>query len=141
MLSVLEEEKAQGHISKRSLVLLAKALGGPVFWSIILGTMVVNQVATLAQVGLLGKWAKAYEVQNREDVNVPYYLSIYGGIVVVATITYAVGSWVWALGSVRSGVRIHAELLDAVFSATVRWLDSTPQGALSSRFPSFVRTR
>jgi ABC-type multidrug transport system fused ATPase/permease subunit len=127
-LSVLAEEKAQGHISKRALSLLAKSLGGPVFWLIVIGLMIVNQAASLAQVAVLGAWAREYDVKPREDVVVAYWLGLYGGIVFLATGTFAVGFWVWTIGSVRSGVSIHEQLLDSVFAATMRWLDSTPQG-------------
>lgn len=42
------------------------------------------------------------------------------------------------LNSCRS--RQHGKLLTSVFSATLRWLDSTPQGRLISRFTRDIRT-
>lgn len=78
-------------------------------------------------------------------------------MVILGVLAMTLGFTVWVSGAVRSGMVIHkkvssqppkwviysltkprfpSQLLNSVFSATLRWLDVTPQGRIISRYDS-----
>ncbi|CED83676.1 Multidrug resistance-associated protein/mitoxantrone resistance protein, ABC superfamily [Phaffia rhodozyma] len=137
---VLAEEKAEGHVSIRAVRLLIDSLGGPLFWVGVLSSFTLDQVLTLGQTWWLGQWSEQYDIKAPDDVSISYYLGLYCLLVLFGTLAMTSGYTIWQFGAVRSGMRIHHQLLNSVFSASLRWLDSTPQGRIVSRFVRDTRT-
>lgn len=98
-------------------------------------------------------------------LQVQFYLFWYCILVLGGTAAMSIGFAVWAGGAVRSsvpfslpstrgdedpddpssspfcsGMVIHKKLLTSVFSASLRWLDMTPQGRIISRFTRDMRS-
>ncbi|KAL7413558.1 P-loop containing nucleoside triphosphate hydrolase protein [Mrakia frigida] len=140
---VLAEEKAEGRVSRQAINLLISSLGGWIFWLVVLTSIVLDQFLVLAQTWWLGEWADQYDPRHPEDasnVSVKFYLFYYCTLVLGGTAAMSIGFAVWAGGAVRSGMVIHKKLLTSVFSATLRWLDMTPQGRIVSRFTRDMRS-
>jgi len=87
----------------------------------------------------LGHWGRAYLGHSPSEVDVPFYLTTYGVIVVSGMIVYSAGFAVYVFGSIRASRKIHNMLLDAILGTTLRWLDSTPIGRIVSRFTQDIR--
>jgi len=54
------------------------------------------------------------------------YLSIYGLILLGATICYTTASGLYVFGALRASRTIHAKLIDAVLGTTLRWVPQCP---------------
>lgn len=54
------------------------------------------------------------------------YLTIYGLILLAATIGFTTASGVYVFGTLRASRTIHAKLIDAVLGTTLRWVPQCP---------------
>ena len=116
---------------------MISSLGGWVFWTVVLASLFLDQFLVLAQTWWLGQWAEQYDPRHPEDasnVSVKFYLFWYCMLVLGGTAAMSIGFAGWAGGAVRSGMVIHKKLLNSVFSATLRWLDSQSSPLLGPRF-------
>jgi hypothetical protein len=64
------------------------------------------------------------------------YLSIYGLILLVATIAYSTASGVYVFGALRASRIIHAKLIEAVLGTTLRYVPIRIGISKSSIIPS-----
>jgi hypothetical protein len=69
---VLAEEKAEGRVSRKAIKLLITSLGGPIFWIVVLGGLIIDQSFILLQTWWLGEWSRQYSVvDDISEISVP----------------------------------------------------------------------
>jgi ABC-type multidrug transport system fused ATPase/permease subunit len=84
-------------------------------------------------------WASQYEGHSSNEVNVLYYLAVYGALLLVGTFVYSGGYTVFLFGSISASRQIHERLISSVLAANLRFLDQTPVGRIISRFTLDIR--
>ncbi|KAF9560868.1 P-loop containing nucleoside triphosphate hydrolase protein [Agrocybe pediades] len=134
---VVNEEVAQGHLSWNSVELLLSALGGRysvIFFAFWISFIVAEQVVSTLQLWFLGLWGLQYDLKDGLEVNALFYLTIYSLIAVMGMTIAFLGASLYNRGIVRSSRQIHEKLVHSVFSATFRWLDTTPTSRITTRF-------
>ena len=131
---IVAEEKGEGRISKRAMFSFFNNFGGPFFWVIYFGLLIAGQGVSVFQTWWLGIWAKAYDEHDWKDVSIPYYLGLYTVWVVIGIIFLAASEMVFYWGAMKACRQIHQKLVDTIFGAYVRFLDTTPVGRIISRF-------
>ncbi|KZO90158.1 P-loop containing nucleoside triphosphate hydrolase protein [Calocera viscosa TUFC12733] len=130
---IVTEEMAQGRVRWVSMKLLLNAFGGVFSWLSALTGFVLAVTVDTFSMWWLGHWAQAYATFG-SHLNIPYYLSVFIGLVVLHQICYGTGAVIYTFGTTRASRKIHAELCDSILRSTFRWLDSTPIGRIVSRF-------
>lgn len=80
------------------------------------------------------------DIMAKQEVDVKYYLVIYFLIGVVALIMSSLRSLILFIGSLNASRRIHAQLLEKILRAKVRFYDTTPIGRIVNRFSSDMET-
>lgn len=132
---IKDEEKSEGRISRKALISFFNTFGGPSFWILYFGLLLFGQAVTAFQTWWLGRWAAAYEHANQpSDVSVTYWLGLYMVWVLIGIGSIGVSAMVYYLGAMRASRVIHALLVDKIFGAYMRFLDTTPVGRIISRF-------
>lgn len=84
-------------------------------------------------------WASQYESHRAADVNVVYYLAVYGILLLIGIIVYTGGYTIFLFGSISASRQIHEKLITSILGTTLRWLDVTPVGRIISRFTLDIR--
>ncbi|KAJ7491024.1 P-loop containing nucleoside triphosphate hydrolase protein [Mycena latifolia] len=139
---VVAEEIDIGHVSWAALKLYVLALGGrhPVFYFVSIGIcMFVTDSLINLRTWYLGYFASQYEDQDVSEVNVPYHISIYGGILFLTLAVYFCNSLIYLHGMVRASTVIHTELMQSILGTTLRWLDITPTSRVIARCTQDLR--
>ena len=123
---------------KARLLLRADAcstFGGPVFWLLYFSLLLGGEGITAFQTYWLGRWARAYnDAEDWRQVSVVYWLGLYIVWVVTGLIAIIGASILYYVGAIEASRVIHRKLVDRVFGAYMRFLDSTPMGRIISRF-------
>ncbi|PVG02126.1 hypothetical protein CPB86DRAFT_772767 [Serendipita vermifera] len=136
---IVAEEVALGRVSWPALKMYLTSLGGFVFWITFVGGFFLADLVGALQTFWLGFWASQYEHHPSSEVNVLYYLGVYGGLLMIGTIVYTTGYTVYVFGSLSASRKIHDRLVTAILGTTLRWLDLTPVGRIISRFTMDIR--
>ncbi|CAG7846211.1 ATP-binding cassette transporter abc4 Short=ABC transporter abc4; AltName: Full=ATP-energized glutathione S-conjugate pump abc4; AltName: Full=Glutathione S-conjugate-transporting ATPase abc4 [Serendipita indica DSM 11827] len=136
---IVAEEVALGRVSWPALKMYLTALGNSAFWIVFLGGFFVADLLSVVQTFWLGHWASQYETHPTSEVNVFYYLLVYGGLLLIGMIVYSTAFTVYLFGALRASRKIHDQLITSIFAATLRWLDTTPVGRIISRFTVDIR--
>jgi ABC-type multidrug transport system fused ATPase/permease subunit len=84
-------------------------------------------------------WASQYEGHPSGEVNVVYYLTVYGALLLIGTIVYSGAYLVFLFGSIAASRKIHERLMSSILAANLRFLDQTPVGRIISRFTLDIR--
>ncbi|KAE9407351.1 P-loop containing nucleoside triphosphate hydrolase protein [Gymnopus androsaceus JB14] len=106
-------EIQEGRISGSSVKLYTSAIGGNhavLYFSALLGMMLLTQAMGIVQTWFLGYWTSQYERPSK--VPVVFYLGIYG----------------------EFGLFIFGALAEVILGTTMRWLDKTPTSRIVTRF-------
>jgi ABC-type multidrug transport system fused ATPase/permease subunit len=141
---ILAEEIAEGHVSWDAVKLFINGLGGthPVtFWVFFVGGLSLCFTLQTVQTWFMGYWAEQYDIYPPEQVNIAFYLTIYGLILLAMVISYTTGSGVFMFGSIRASRTIHRKLIESVLGTTLRWLDTTPTSRVITRVTQDIRAR
>jgi ABC-type multidrug transport system fused ATPase/permease subunit len=139
---IVAEEIAEGHVSWDALQLFFKALGGShvfLFWIFFVGGLLLSEAFLAGQTWFMGHWAEQYALYPPGSVDVTFYLSAYGLLVLAGAIAYATGNTVYIFGAVRAARSIHGRLIEAVLGTTMRWLDTTPTSRVITRVTQDIR--
>ncbi|KIJ45713.1 hypothetical protein M422DRAFT_227467 [Sphaerobolus stellatus SS14] len=136
---IVAEEIALGHVSWRAMRMYLSSLGGISFWVIFLVSMLLAQTANSFQSWFLGYWAEQYNGQPAESVRVPFYLLMYGLILLAIAVLYSTGMATFALGSVKASRKVHQDLIKGVLGTTLRWLDTVPTARIITRCTQDIR--
>lgn len=73
-------------------------------------------------------------VNMKKEVNVVYYLTVYGLLGLGYAILSFIREGIIFSGSLRASRKVHQELLHSVLHAKFRFFDSTPIGRIMNRF-------
>jgi ABC-type multidrug transport system fused ATPase/permease subunit len=138
---VVEEEKGTGRVSRTALYQYFAYSGGVIFWSIFIFDVLAGEFLFAYCNYFLGLWSKAYDrASSPSEVNIAYYLGIYCILTFFEVFAYNSQSLMWCFGALRSAKRIHANLVDHVLGANMRFLDQTPVGRLIGRFTKDMKS-
>lgn len=161
---VQEETRAEGSVKWAVYGTYYHASGGFLFWASVLLLFCCAQASILGQDYWIKVWSAAYdtivvsrlhtlyrfvpqsitsfaqEIKDGSAVDVGYYLGIYFLIGMLSLCLTTMRSLVLFLGSLRASRKIHAQLLDRILRAKVRFFDVTPLGRIVNRFSSDLET-
>ncbi|PBK89813.1 ATP-binding cassette transporter [Armillaria gallica] len=133
---IMTEEIQEGHVSWPSLRLYLIAIGGnhaALFFGAFFGTFIVQQGLSTVQTWYLGFWASQYENHEPSEVNVFYYLGVYGLLLLVTFLLYIASFSVYVFGAIRASREINSKLMKSILGTTLRWLDTTPTSRIITR--------
>ncbi|KAK0203772.1 hypothetical protein DFS33DRAFT_1431870 [Desarmillaria ectypa] len=140
---IMAEEIQEGHISWPSLKLYLTALGGNhamLFFVIFVGSYIVQQVLSTGQTWFLGYWASQYDGdRDPSEVNVFYYIGVYGLLLLCTFLFYIVAYVVFVFGAIRASRSINQKLIKSILGTTLRWLDTTPTSRIITRCTQDIR--
>lgn len=89
----------------------------------------------------LGRWARAYDqAEDHTDVSVTFYLGLYFVFVLIGLVQLAASAILFYMGAVKASREIHKRLVNTIFGAYMRFLDSTPVGRIISRFTKDMKS-
>ncbi|KAG6371568.1 ABC transporter type 1, transmembrane domain-containing protein [Boletus reticuloceps] len=128
------EEIAEGHVSWSAVLLYLLGWGGraPVlYWCLFVFGMSATHASRVVQNWYLGYWAEQYRESSM--VNVGYNITIYTSILCCTVTLYSLSYTVNLVGSLRACKTIHDRLIEKIFGATFRWLDTTPVARVITR--------
>ncbi|KAH0838658.1 P-loop containing nucleoside triphosphate hydrolase protein [Lanmaoa asiatica] len=129
------EEIAEGHIGWSAVLLYLLSWGGraPVLnWGLFVFGISATHITKAVQSWYLGYWAEQY--QESTVVSVGYNITIYSLIMWSTVVLYSLSYMARLLGSLRASKTIHDRLVEKIFGATFRWLDTTPVARVVTRF-------
>ncbi|KAL4267318.1 ATP-binding cassette transporter C [Pleurotus pulmonarius] len=138
---IAEEEIAVGHVEWPILKKYFDSVGGKhplLFYIALVGGFILNQAIFTFLTWFLGLWAAQYE--TRQNVSATYYLTLYGCFVLVALLIHILSQIVYIRGTLRASKEIHAQLIDVVLGATLRWLDTTPTSRVITRCTQDIKS-
>ncbi|KAI9431405.1 P-loop containing nucleoside triphosphate hydrolase protein, partial [Lactarius indigo] len=139
---ILTEEIAEGHVSWDAVKLFINGLGGAhtvLFWILFpVGLLLCDALMTV-QTWFMGYWAEQYDIYPPDQVNIIFYLTVYGLILLATTTSYIVGLGVYTFGALRASRTIHRILIGTVLGTTLRWLDTTPTSRIITRVTQDIR--
>ncbi|WVQ74585.1 hypothetical protein IAR50_004186 [Cryptococcus sp. DSM 104548] len=138
---IKDEEKSEGRISKRALFAFFKTFGGPVFWFLYFALLIGGQAMSSFETYWLGRWARAYdESEDPRNVSVAFYLGLYFVFVLIGLVELAASAILFYMGAVKASREVHRRLVNTIFGAYMRFLDSTPVGRIISRFTKDMKS-
>ncbi|KAH8986103.1 hypothetical protein EDB92DRAFT_1949382 [Lactarius akahatsu] len=109
------------------------------FWITYAGGMLLFSTFMTMQAWFMGYWAEQYDIYQLEQVNITFYITVYGLILLVATASYTMGFGVYMFGALRASRAIHRTLIESVLGTTLRWLDTTPTSRVITRVTQDIR--
>ncbi|KIJ38955.1 hypothetical protein M422DRAFT_258371 [Sphaerobolus stellatus SS14] len=140
---IMAEEVAEGHASWKSMKLFFSALGGKypiIFYTTWLLAITLSDWAEMFKLWFLGYWGSQYEdPTTRAEVNVLFYLGIYGVITLLNLCTFCAAYLYYVWGSLRASRNVHHQLVTSVLGTTLRWLDETPTSRITTRCTQDIR--
>ncbi|KAI9431381.1 hypothetical protein H4582DRAFT_2085045 [Lactarius indigo] len=139
---ILTEEIAGGHVSWDAVKLFINGLGGAhsvLFWILFPVGLLLYDALMTVQTWFMGYWAEQYDIYPPDQVNITFYLTVYGLILLATTASYIVGLGVYTFGALRASSTIHRTLIGTVLGTTLRWLDMTPTSRIITRVTQDIR--
>ncbi|KAI0711031.1 P-loop containing nucleoside triphosphate hydrolase protein [Cerioporus squamosus] len=133
---VAPEEISQGHVSWSTVKAYLSDMGGShplVFWSLIAVGLLLSQTFNVSQSYWIGYWAQQYQDHEISSVSVSYYLAVYLGLICSDFVFHWSSFVIYLSGVIRASQKIHKSLVNSIFHATLRWLDTTPTSRIIVR--------
>jgi ABC-type transport system involved in cytochrome bd biosynthesis fused ATPase/permease subunit len=138
---VSEEEKSEGRVSRAALIGYFSLAGGPIYWSIYYIVILLGEILFAGCNWWLGRWSQAYdEAADPRTVSIVYWLGMYVILMVAQLMCYNWTSIQWLFGALRASNKIHANLVDHILHAPMRFLDKTPTGRILGRFTKDINS-
>ncbi|PPQ64837.1 hypothetical protein CVT24_008202 [Panaeolus cyanescens] len=140
---ILAEEIQEGHVTRKSIMLYLRAVGGkrPVFFAVFwMLTMIASPAAETFSVWFLGFWSGQYEGRPPQEVNVSFYLSMYVLTLIGMQVFFAVNDMTFIIGAQRASRFINNTLVESILTCTMRWLDETPASRIIARCTQDIGT-
>ncbi|KAH8997804.1 hypothetical protein EDB86DRAFT_2828663 [Lactarius hatsudake] len=138
----LEEPNETAKSADGKLILAEEIAEGNVSWDAVYAAgMLLFSTLMTVQTWFMGYWAEQYDIYPPDQVNITFYLIVYGLILLMATGSYTAGFAVYTFGALRASRTIHRILIDSVLSTSLRWLDTTPTSRIITRVTQDIRAR
>lgn len=134
---IVAEEIALGRVAWPAIKLYTESVGGPLFWALFIGGILLSFFLSAFQVWFLGYWASQYT--DRESASVPaarlvlilisdnpclpYLLSFLGIFILiacVANLVFAISATFYVFGNIKASRIIHAKLITSILRAPLR---------------------
>jgi ABC-type multidrug transport system fused ATPase/permease subunit len=130
---VLEEERAVGRISRKTMFQYMSNFGNPLFLAGLWFAVSLGQTGNILANFWIAKWSDAYERHGR-DTNAGFYLAVAALIAVSMAVIEAITSTFYQRGAWTAAKKIHQRLVRGVFLSPISWFDVTPVGRVINRF-------
>ncbi|EIN07942.1 P-loop containing nucleoside triphosphate hydrolase protein [Punctularia strigosozonata HHB-11173 SS5] len=137
---IVAEDIAHGTVGMDAIMLYLRNVGGPWFWFWRLTFVATSAAFKLYEPYFLGIWSNQYMDHDAADVPATKYLSGYAALCLLELVTGALAWTLWLAGSMRASARIHRLLVESVFGATFRWLDTVPVSRVIARCTKDIRS-
>ncbi|KAH8986106.1 hypothetical protein EDB92DRAFT_2054957 [Lactarius akahatsu] len=124
-------------LNKNEVKLFISGLGGahPVlFWIVFAGGLLLCDTLMTVQTWFMGYWAEQYVIYPPDQVDITFYLTVYGLILLVAATCYTIGYGVYVYGAVRASRTIHRTLIESISQPPFSLVD----GPISNTFSWFI---
>ncbi|KAJ7063699.1 P-loop containing nucleoside triphosphate hydrolase protein [Mycena amicta] len=139
---IVAEEIEFGRVSWKAVKLYGSALGGAhpaLFFIPLMLCMFTTDSLINFRTWYLGYFASQYENRDKSEVDVAYYMSIYGGILALTLFIYCASSLIYLFGMVRASTVIHDQLIRSILGTAMRFLDTTPASRIVARCTQDLR--
>lgn len=130
---VLEEERAVGRISRKTMFKYMSNFGSPLFLAGLWCVVSLGQTSNILNNWWIAKWSDAY-AKHGHDTNAGYYLAVAGALAAAMALIDVVTSTFYQRGAWSAAKKLHSKLVRGVFRAPISWFDVTPVGRIINRF-------
>ena len=130
---MLEEERAVGRISRKTMFHYMANFGSPFFLAGLWCVVSLGQTSNILNNWWIAKWSDAY-AKHGHDTNSGFYLAVAGGLAAVMALIEVITSTFYQRGAWSAAKKLHSRLVRGVFSAPISWFDVTPVGRIINRF-------
>jgi len=130
---VLEEERAVGRISRKTIFQYMSYFGNPLFLAGLWLSVSLGQTGNILNNWWIAKWSDAY-AQYGHATNAGFYLSVAAGIAGGIALVDVITSTFFQKGAWNAAKKLHYRLVRGVFRAPISWFDTTPVGRIINRF-------
>ncbi|TDL20540.1 P-loop containing nucleoside triphosphate hydrolase protein [Rickenella mellea] len=128
---VVPEEKQMGRVERAALMLFFQGFGNGVFWFITLFSKILTTVLQIARPVWIAYWSSQYA--SGMQVPALRYLGMYSLIQLAQIVFDSLGLFLWVVGTIRASRIVHYKLIQSIFNAPLRWLDTVPIGRVIIR--------
>ncbi|KAI9444470.1 hypothetical protein H4582DRAFT_2052775 [Lactarius indigo] len=136
----LAEDARMAKSADGKLILAEEIAEGNVSWdAVFAGGMLLCNTLMTVQTWFMGYWAEQYVIYPPDQVDIAFYLTVYGLILLAGATCYTTGYGVYVYGAVRASRAIHRTLIESVLGTTLRWLDTTPASRVITRVTQDIR--
>ncbi|GAB7356539.1 hypothetical protein MBLNU459_g7281t1 [Dothideomycetes sp. NU459] len=150
-------QRPPGHIPIATIRAYLKAMGGWLFWMVIIMLFAAQQLISIALTWWLREFANAYSDSvdttegagsatqatsqlNTASPNTWFYLSVYATILALYSIVSFGRLYVASMGSVSASKVMHRQLLTAILQAKFQFFDQISHGTLLKCFTQDIQT-
>ncbi|KAF8164524.1 hypothetical protein K438DRAFT_2025293 [Mycena galopus ATCC 62051] len=140
---IVAEEIQLGHVGASSMKMYFSAMAGQhqsVFFTLFFCSLFLQHGSNVLKTWVLGYWAKQYDQQPAEDVNVAFFLTLFVATVFTSIVAMSCAFIYFVFGQLRASKVIHSSLITSVLGAPLRWLDTTPTSRILARVTNDVRS-
>jgi ABC-type multidrug transport system fused ATPase/permease subunit len=130
---VVEEERAVGRISRKTIFEYMGYFGNPVFLAGLWFSVSLEQIGSIGSIRWIARWSDAYE-QTAPVANAGFYLGITAAIFAATAVIELLTSTLFQRGAWHAAKTLHYKLVRGVFRAPILWFDVTPVGRIINRF-------
>ena len=130
---VLEEERAVGRISRKTIFQYMSNFGNPLFLAGLWFAVSLGQTGNILSNWWIAKWSDAY-AEYGHDAHAGFYLSVTAGIAGGIAFVDVITSTFFQKGAWNAAKKLHYRLVRGVFRAPISWFDTTPVGRIINRF-------
>ena len=130
---VEEEKRAVGRISRDVWLTYIRAAGGPWYWILFFGSLVLATLGPIAEKGWITMWSG--ETSRDSPPKSPmWYISIYAAVTGVNVVLATLRWFILYRGGIRASTTLYERLLERVLFAKIRFHDTVSRGRLLNRF-------
>jgi ABC-type multidrug transport system fused ATPase/permease subunit len=130
---VLEEERAVGRISRKTIFSYMSNFGSPFFIAGLWFVVSLGQTGNILNNWWIARWSDAY-AKFGHNTNAGFYLAVAGLIAAAMAFIEVVTSTFYQRGAWNAAKKLHRKLVRGVFRAPISWFDVTPVGRIVNRF-------
>lgn len=134
---VLEEERAVGRISRKTIFQYMSYFGNPFFIASLWFAVSLGQAGNILSNWWIARWSDAYGREGH-STNPGFYLAVAGLIATAMALVDVIDSTFYFWGAWNAAKKLHYKLVRGVFRAPISWFDVTPVGRIINRFAKDV---